>query len=234
MAVLPFSAVAFVQFVIEPGRPEHNLQTVVGLLAQNPPSAKTLLVLPELWATGFDYSRTKELAAQTPDLLEQLRVLAARYTVFFAGSLAELDSDGGLPYNTLFLVGPSGVAGRLSKQYLFSAWKEDNYYKAGQDCVPMETEWGPVGGLVCYDLRFPEVAREQAFSGVGLLLVSAQWPLARLDHWQVLLRARAIENQVYVVAANGCGISGEQELAGHSMVVAPDGTVLQEAGEPPL
>ncbi len=234
MAILPFSRVAFVQFAIEPGRPERNVQTVVDLLAQNGPSSQTLLVLPELWATGFDYQRTEELAAQTPVLLEQLRALAARYTVFFAGSLAEQTVAGGLPHNTLFLVGPTGVLGRLPKQYLFSAWQEDRYYKAGQDCAPMETEWGPVGGLVCYDLRFPEVAREQAFSGMCLLLVSAQWPLARLDHWQVLLKARAIENQVYVVAANGCGISGEIELAGHSMVVAPDGTVLQEAGDVPV
>lgn len=234
MTMLPFSTVAFVQFAIEPGRPERNVQTVVELLAQNAPLSQTLLVLPEMWATGFDYPRTEELAAQTPALLEQLRVLAARYTVFFAGSLAEQDSVGSLPHNTLFLVGPTGVIGRLPKQHLFSAWQEDSYYKPGQDCVPMETEWGPVGGLVCYDLRFPEVAREQAFSGVCLLLVSAQWPMARLGHWQVLLKARAIENQVYVVAANGCGKSGEIELAGHSMVVAPDGTVLQEAGDTPL
>ena len=232
--MLPFSTVAFVQFVIEPGRPERNVQTVVELLAHNAPLPQTLLVLPELWATGFDYARTEELAAQTPVLLEQLQQLATQYAVFFAGSLAVQDPDGELPRNTLFLVGSVGVIGRLSKQYLFSAWQEDKYYKPGQDCVPMETEWGPVGGLVCYDLRFPEVAREQAFSGICLLLVSAQWPLARCDHWQVLLKARAIENQVYVVAANGCGKSGEMELAGHSMVVAPDGTTLQEAGEAPL
>ena len=233
MATLPFSTVAYVQFAVQLGQPEKNWQAVVELLAQNTPEPQTLLVLPELWATGFDYPRTEELAAQTPALLEQLRGLADHYKVFFAGSLAEQSVDGGLPQNTLFLVGPAGIMGRLPKQYLFSAWQEDSYYRPGKDCMPMETEWGPVGGLVCYDLRFPEVAREQAFSGICLLLVSAQWPLARLDHWQALLKARAIENQVYIVAANGCGMSGEMELAGHSMVVAPDGTVIQEAGNSP-
>lgn len=87
-----------------------------------------------------------------------------------------------------------------------------------------------IGGLVCYDLRFPELSRQQAFLGAQLIVVSAQWPRTRIDHWQVLVRSRAIENQVFVIACNSCGNTGGHELGGNSMVVGPDGTVLLEIG----
>ena len=119
-----------------------------------------------------------------------------------------LTEDGSLPFNRLFLVGPKGVLGSLPKQHLFAFWQEDSFYQGGQAEPLIRTPHGPVGGLVCYDLRFPETARRQVFAGSRLLAVSAQWPLTRLDHWQTLVRARAIENQVYVVAANGCGLTG--------------------------
>ena len=94
----------------------------------------------------------------------------------------------------------------------------------------VKTPWCLIGGLVCYDLRFPEVARQHAFLGARILVVSAQWPTVRLDHWKTLLQARAIENQVFVAACNGCGKTGGNDLGGNSMVVAPDGTILLEGG----
>ena len=92
----------------------------------------------------------------------------------------------------------------------------------------MATPFGLVGGLVCYDLRFPEISRQHAYAGATLLIVSAQWPKVRRDHWQALLRARAIENQVFLVACNGCGSTGGNELGGTSMVSGPDGSILAE------
>ena len=128
------------------------------------------------------------------------------------------------------MVGPEGPLGSFCKQHLFRFWQEDQYYQRGQQGPLITTPYGPLGGMVCYDLRFPEVAKRQVFAGSRLLIVSAQWPLSRLDHWQTLLRARAIENQAYVAACNGCGITGAMEMAGHSMIVAPDGQVLHQAG----
>lgn len=224
-----FPAVACVQFPIALGQVEKNLCQVKKLIAAHPPTPQSLLLLPEMWATGFDHEQTTAFGQATPKILAAMQALAAGYQIYLAGTLTELSTDGGLPRNTLFLVGPQGVLGRLSKQHLFTYWQEDHSYQSGMAAQPLQTPHGLLAGLICYDLRFPEVARQQIFSGARLLVVCAQWPLGRLDHWQTLIRARAIENQVYVAAVNGCGRTGAIDMAGHSMIVGPDGTVLQSA-----
>ena len=225
-----FPAVACVQFTIAIGAVERNIDEAERLIDEFAPAPDTLLVLPEMWATGFDYDRTTELGRRTPEILEAMQRIAARHRAVLAGTLTEPSADGGLPTNTLFVVGPQGVLGRLAKQHLFTHWREGDYYRGGAASSLIRTPNGPLAGLVCYDLRFPEVARQQIFAGGRLLAVSAQWPASRLDHWQTLVRARAIENQVYVAAANGCGLTGAMAMAGHSMIVAPDGTVVRAAG----
>ncbi|GAB6281094.1 MAG: hypothetical protein STSR0007_12550 [Thermovirga sp.] len=84
---------------------------------------------------------------------------------------------------------------------------------------------------ICFDIRFPEFIRSLALSGTDLLFVPAQWPLTRIDHWTTLIRARAIENQMFVVGCNRCGKGGKDLYGGHSIAVAPDGTVLGECYE---
>jgi D-glycero-beta-D-manno-heptose 1-phosphate adenylyltransferase len=234
MTISPlFPAVACVQFSIVLGEVERNIGQVEDLIDQYGPAPDTLLLLPEMWATGFDYQRTAELGRRTPEIVAAMQRIAVRHRVYVAGTLTDLPGDGGLPCNRLMLVGPEGLVGGLPKQHLFAFWQEDRYYQGGMAAPPMPTPHGLLGGLVCYDLRFPEAARRQVFAGSRLLAVSAQWPLSRLDHWQTLVRARAIENQVYVLATNGCGMTGAMEMAGHSMIVGPDGTVLRQAGTEP-
>jgi rfaE bifunctional protein nucleotidyltransferase chain/domain len=225
-----FPAVACLQFPIAMGEVERNISQVRALLGAQPPAKETLVLLPEIWATGFDYPRTRELARRTPEVLSAMREMASNFQIYLAGSLTEPAENGALPRNTLFLVGPGGVLGSLSKQHLFTFWQEEQYYSSGQEAPLLATPYGPIGGLICYDLRFPEVAKRQVFAGSRLLVVSAQWPLSRLDHWQTLLKARAIENQCYLAACNGCGLTGTMEMAGHSMIIAPDGALLQQAG----
>ncbi|MDR2549648.1 MAG: D-glycero-beta-D-manno-heptose 1-phosphate adenylyltransferase [Desulfobulbus sp.] len=229
-----FPAVACVQFAIALGAVERNLKEAERLIDRFKPTPGTLLVLPEMWATGFDYERTTELGQRAPEILAAMQRIASRYGVYVAGTLTDPADDGGLPANTLAVVGPQGVIGRTAKQHLFAHWQEDRYYRGGEAAPPIRTPHGPLAGLVCYDLRFPEVARRLVFAGGRLLAVSAEWPLSRVDHWQTLVRARAIENQVFVAAANGCGRTGVMEMAGHSMIVAPDGTVMQAAGTVPM
>lgn len=224
----------FLQFEIESGSPDVNFQKVRHLVEQLKPGENSLLVLPELWPTGFAYNAAVEFAGRTPGMISSMTELARDHDVFLAGSMLELPPEGRAeksPYNTLFLIGPDGVCGTYQKRHLFSLWNEDQHFSRGIPSFPMETPFGLAGGLVCYDLRFPEIARQHAFHGAGLLVVSAQWPMERLDHWKILLRARAIENQVFVVAANGCGKTGGHILGGHSLVIAPDGTVLSEGGD---
>jgi rfaE bifunctional protein nucleotidyltransferase chain/domain len=227
-----FSWAAALQFEVTIGKPEINLSTVKRLHNTSALKTGTLVVLPELWATGFDYLQCRQMAEQTPALLQELRNLADSSGLVIAGSLLEptSEAEGGKPYNTLFVVDGSGVVGRYRKQHLFTYWKEDQAFSAGDRPGPVATEKGEIGPLVCYDLRFPDLARKHAFAGAQVLVVSAQWPASRLDHWRTLLRARAIENQIFVVACNSCGPAGKIEFAGHSMVVAPDGRTLAEAG----
>ncbi len=229
--------VGFFQCPITPAAPLENWQRLQKAMQNSPPPPATLLVLPELWATGFVYPQLAELSRQTPWLLEQVRDLAARHRILCAGSLVErVETDNNITlYNTLFISDGSGIIGKIRKQHLFSFWAEDQWLTAGAPAAPVATTThGLVGGLICYDLRFPETARKQCQQGATLLTVSAQWPQARIEQWRTLLQARAIENQSFVIAANGCGSgtdTNDLSLGGHSLIIAPNGDILQEANE---
>ncbi|MHB8223123.1 MAG: D-glycero-beta-D-manno-heptose 1-phosphate adenylyltransferase [Desulfurivibrionaceae bacterium] len=225
----------FLQFDVQLGEPEANLAAVRAGLARLAPSGPGIIVLPELWSCGFAYERLQHFALQTVEMLDEMQRLAGQYAIHLAGSLPEevLTEVGSVIYNTLYIVGPSGVCGSIRKQHLFAPMAEDRYFTPGDNPQPVATGLGLVAGLVCYDLRFPELAKSQAGKGAGLLAVSAQWPEARREQWRTLVMARAIENQVCVVACNRCGITGKTEFGGHSLVVGPDGTVLAEAGSEP-
>lgn len=231
MSERKISAVAVIQFEIETGAVRENMASLKKMLVDVNPAADTLIVLPELWATGFDYLNCLELAKVTPALIEELRIIAAEKSWFFSGSFLESPNNGtDKPWNTMFLVDGNGVIGKYRKQHLFALWKEDLFFASGNRPEPVTVGTDIVGPLICYDLRFPELARDHAFKGASMLIVSAQWPEVRLDHWQTLLKARAIENQAFVIGANGCGPVGEYMLAGHSMIIAPDGEIISEAG----
>jgi rfaE bifunctional protein nucleotidyltransferase chain/domain len=223
----------FLQFDVQLGDIEANLAALRRGLARLQPAGPALLVLPELWGAGFDYPNMTSHCSRTPALLAAMREEAGRYDILLAGSLPEHgDDQRGYRriYNTMFIVGPTGVAGQIRKQQLFAPMDEDRCFTAGDNPQPVATFLGLVAGQVCYDLRFPELTRTQAAQGAQLLAVSGQWPAARREHWRMLLQARAIENQLYVIGCNRCGETGDTEFGGHSLVVAPDGTVLAEAG----
>lgn len=224
-----FNRAACVQFEIIPGDPDSNLSRVKDLIAEYNPAPGTLLVLPELWASGFVAGDVKALAEQTPSLLRALHALTVARDVYIAGALVHLADDGERPTNSLFVIGPEGLLGQIAKQHLFSPIQEHLDYRPGKGGQPVATPFGSVAGLVCYDLRFPELARAQLFQGGHLLVISAQWPAERIDHWQALIQARAIENQVFVIATNSCGTTGKFHFGGHSMVVGPDGAILAQA-----
>ncbi len=223
----------FLQFDVQTGEIEANLDQVKNGLENLSQQGPGFVVLPELWAAGFDYPTLSRQAARTTELLFELQKLSNQYQLCLAGSLPEpaKSAQGEIFYNTLSIVGPQGVMGMYRKQNMFAPLAEDRYFTPGSSPCPMQTDSGPVAGLICYDLRFPELARHQVKYGAKLLLVSAQWPAVRIDHWQALLKARAIENQIYIAACNHCGTSGNTKFGGHSMIVGPDGQVLSLAGE---
>lgn len=226
-------AVGYLQFDVQLGDIENNLAKVKQGLKNLAPNKPGIIVLPELWATGFDYKHLTGLALKTPKLLETIQELAAKYGVYLAGSLPEvvLTEIGTSVFNTLYIIGHDGAMGSYRKQQLFAPMQEDKHFTSGDDPQPIVTPLGCLAALVCYDLRFPGLTQSQAAQGAGILLVSAQWPAVRTDHWRTLICARAIENQMFVVACNRCGVTDNITFAGHSMIVAPDGSVLAEAEE---
>jgi predicted amidohydrolase len=115
--------------------------------------------------------------------------------------------------------------------HLFSPTKEDRFFLPGREAVVAKTSLGTVGLMICYDLRFPEMCRSLVLKGAQVVAVVAQWPAVRIAHWDILLRARAIENQVYIVGVNRCGKDGDLDYGGHSRIVSPWGEVLARTGK---
>jgi omega-amidase len=190
-----------------------------------------LVVLPELWFTGYAYRRLRELAQRTPESLERVGACAKKYGYYVAGSWAELGDDGHL-HNTACIVGPDGrVRARYRKVHLFGPMKEDRHFVRGQSVCVADLEIGKVGLALCYDLRFPEQARKMALLGAELLVYPSQWPEVRLGHFHTLLAARAIENQVFAAGVNRAGRNLAVQFGGGSTVIGPRGEVLAQLGQ---
>jgi predicted amidohydrolase len=222
---------AAVQFHIEQGQVENNLQTVLSALERLRHHNVRLVVLPEMWSTGFDYRSLTQLAANTPELVDKLAGQAARLGMVVVGSLPE-SADGAL-YNSTYVLDGGRQVGRYRKLHLFSPMREDRFFRAGNATLAVDTSVGRIGVAICYDLRFPELFRRLALDGADVICLSAQWPKPRQEPWRTLLKARAIENQVFMVATNCCGMQGNIDFFGMSMIVSPRGEVLAEGGEEP-
>ena len=142
---LPGSA-GIIQFDVKLGVWPNNLKLVVKFTDRLAPKRGSLLVLPELWATGFDYGQLKKSAEKTPDFLFELQNLASKYDVVFAGSLVEAarKNDQDIFYNTLFVTDSTGVCGQYRKLQLFGPMAEDRYFGAGDKPLPIQTPYGLV------------------------------------------------------------------------------------------
>ncbi len=222
----PFIAAAL-QFQVELAEVDRNAKRAFGLIADAARSGARLCVLPEMWSSGFANDRLATLSGSTPELLYDLRKLAEAHGMVIAGSLPE--RVGRAVYNTMYVINKNGViTGQYRKAHLFSPSGEHKAFRAGSSAAVIHTDRGVVGPLICYDLRFPELARKYYLEGATLLCVSAQWPAARKAHWDALLTARAIENQLFVIAANAVGTSGEFTFPGGSAIVSPLGERLAE------
>jgi predicted amidohydrolase len=190
-----------------------------------------LVVLPELWPQGgFAYDRWEEHAQPLDGPAVQAMQAAARDlgATLHMGSLVERDEAGRL-FNTSVLLGADGaVLTTYRKIHLFGfGGGEPKLMTAGSDVVVHEG----FGLATCYDLRFPEMFRALLDRGTEVLLMPSAWPAKRVAHWSLLARARAVENQMYVVACNTAGTHAGVPMGGRSVVVDPWGTVLAEAGD---
>jgi predicted amidohydrolase len=209
-----------------------------------------LVVLPELWApTGMDY-RGWEAAAEPIDghtVTAIARAAEKAGSTVHAGSILEQAPPGTEPaklgpqgrgrWNTSVLIGPDGVIqATYRKVHRFGfAQGEPTLIEAGEELVTADlaTSAGPIrlGLATCYDLRFPEMFRGLLDAGATVFVIPAAWPARRVEHWTLLGRARAVENQCVVIQCNTGGTHAGVAMGGHSQVVSATGKVLAEAGD---
>lgn len=189
-----------------------------------------LVLFPELWFSGYNLENWPKYAAPLGEgIFARLGALARERHIALGGSV--LEARDGQAYNTFAFFDADGQCRAVyRKQHLFGPMGEGKWLKPGGDFVLMESPWGPVGLGICYDLRFPEFMRRYALQGARLVLLPAQWPVRRIRHWQTLIRARAIENQMFIAACNNVGPSGDEQFGGLSAVIEPWGEAVVEAG----
>jgi len=218
-----------IQFNICLGDVAANLKKATAAIKRAADRGAQLAVLPEMWSCGYDYRNLKELAAETPRVLEILQEECRKLNLVSVGSLPELQN--GTIYNTAYVIDKGKLVDSYRKLHLFSTMREDQFLGAGERAVVAETSLGRLGIAICYDLRFPELFRKLALEGAEIICIPAEWPKPRQEHWKTLLRARAIENQLFIIAANCCGIQDKLDFFGLSQLISPLGNVLESAAE---
>jgi predicted amidohydrolase len=222
--------VTLLQFDTRDGAPADNLAR--GLDALRAAPAADLLVLPELWTTGYAHASWAAAADEhTPGAREALRRASDERGAWVAGSMISRRDDGRL-VNRLWLFGPGQPPVCYDKAHLFAPMDEPTHLAAGTARVHADLAGVPTALSICFDLRFPEMYRRSAMAGTELFLVASAWPHPRSETLRLLARARAAENQAYLLLCNRAGVGDDTtHFCGGSAVIGPDGSVIAEAGE---
>jgi omega-amidase len=207
-----------------------NYAKVLALLEGMAPEAGSLVILPEMFSTGFSMNVEAISDSRTRETEMFLAATASKYDIFLLGGLVTTAPDG-RGRNEAVAFSPEGrEVGRYRKMHPFTFGGESQHYVGGKD--PLLFQWHNivVSPFICYDLRFPEVFRAAVQEGTQFFVVIANWPAARESHWLTLLKARAIENQSYVAGVNRCGNDPKLAYSGRSLIVDPRGEVIADAG----
>lgn len=223
--------VSLIQMDVKMGDPHANWATVQARTVEAAQRGAQLVVLPELWDAGAAYAQCAALASPLDGgLFAQVSALARQHDVHIVGS--QFEKRGAHVHNTLAVAAPHGIVGAYRKLHLFPLMQEDRWLAPGEAPVTLELPWGRTGFAICYDLRFPELFRRYADSRADIVIMPSEWPHPRLMHYRTLLRARAIENQVFMIAVNRVGKDPDgTHFFGHSSVIDPWGEIVVEAGE---
>ncbi|OGX68726.1 MAG: nitrilase [Paenibacillus sp. RIFOXYA1_FULL_44_5] len=225
---------ALLQMDVQAGNPQENYLKVQSMLqkAVSADPIPDVIVLPEMWNTGYALQSIHDTADQDGnETMLMLADFARKHRIYIHGGSVAVKKNGRI-YNTSFGFDPEGLQiMEYSKIHLFGLMDEPKYLDAGDKLGIFPFNGIQAGTIICYDLRFPELTRSLAALGAQILFVPAEWPNPRLHHWRTLLQARAIENQMYVVAVNRMGQSDNTVFFGHSMVIDPWGEIIAEADE---
>jgi omega-amidase len=203
---------------------DKNLQNLSIRLSYGVKEKTDLIVLPEMFNTGFSMNAKALAEEMNGKTMEWMAQAAARYDCAVTGSL--IIRENGHYFNRMIWMLPSGEFQYYDKKHLFGMGEEDKTYTAGRDEVIVELKGWKIRLAVCYDLRFPVWLRNKD-AGYDILLIIASWPDKRIQHWKTLIPARAIENQSYVIAVNRVGHDGNEVYhSGHSMCIDAYGNTV--------
>jgi predicted amidohydrolase len=193
-------------------------------------SGASLLCFPEQFATGWSPRSARFSEDLGGPISGALSLLAQEYSISILGSFVEASIP--RPRNTCVVYDSVGKAlATYAKIHLFSPAGEDRYYTPGESLATFELQGLRFGIAICYDLRFAPLFHLYACRGVDCVIVPAAWPCQRIRQWEILLAARALENQYYVAGVNRTGRTPQEEYCGHSLIAKPTGTVLSQGGE---
>lgn len=227
---MPAITAAALQLDAQPGNLTANLDQARLWGRRAVDQGARLLLLPELYNTGYDLELISSLNYDFPQQQAAWAALAGELGVWLAVGLLEQDQAGYA--NSLCVFSPHGEdVARYRKNRLFSLSREREIFRPGREGVLCEIDGLRCGLLICFDIRFPELARSYRQQGCDALLVASAWPLPRLDHWRILLAARAVENQCYLLAANRVGRDASFWFLGNSCLLDPWGVRKDCLGE---
>jgi len=184
----------------------------------------SLVLLPEMWYSGFDYDNLTLFSDLTPDVLEGLTKISKEKNLIICGTLPERTDKGII--NTAFLIEDGKLLGNRGKIKLFSLFDEDKYFIPDNKNEVFETKFGKIGILICFEIRFTDLILELQKKKPDIVLVPAQWGFKRKDHFVALTKSRAIELQAYLVASNTWGEYLGTRFAGCSGIYSPWGEIL--------
>ncbi len=223
--------VSIFQYKIDSNDPKYNLERIKESACLAAKEGSTLLILPELCLHGYNYtSITGWNKWMLPSVTDMIGDIARSNSIAIAGSFVE--NVQGNFYNTFMMVNSEGlIVHKYRKINLFKLLGEGDFFAAGNEINPFNSTLGITGAAICYDLRFPEFFRKLAISNCRVMIIPAEWPKARIEHWKILLQARAIENQVFVIGVNCIGSVLGVDYGGNSVVINPWGEVVASLEE---
>ena len=228
--------VSVAQMDVATSDPAENLRKGEIRIAEAAERESDLICFPEMWTTGFNWKKNELIATKQDEIIGRIAEMAKRYNIWINGSMLALNDQGRVANTSILFDSGGKIAGIYRKTHLFSLLNEDKHMAAGDSLCTVDTPWGLVGLSICYDLRFPELFRTYALQGVKMVLSPMAFPYPRLAHWKVLIRARAIENQMFMVGTNQVGSEnfekeGTQTYFGDSAIIDPWGETVLEASE---
>ena len=210
--------------------PEQSLNAAEPYIRQAAEQGASLIGFPEQYPTGWDPVSPLNVQDRKGPIVSRFRSLAREYGIAILGSFRERHVP--KPRNTCIVVDQDGEEiASYSKCHLFSPTHEENHYDPGEDLGIFRFAGASFGIAICYDLRFSGFFNRYLEEGVCCMLVPAAWPASRIDHWELFIRARALEYQFYVIGINTTGANPVDRYCGRSLAADPKGAVIARAGE---